>query len=89
MEIVLAIVAVLWMITVLVVCAMISKLFTNININVKHGREPNVTDFPDLYDSAGDVKKEHMPEDNTIDFNEVFKDLNEFMTGDDEVKSDG
>ena len=83
MELILGIVSFLWMITLLVVYKGIST--ANITVNVKHENAITEVSFSDLYDKDGEIKKEHEEE---INFNEVFKEFNELMTGN-EVESNG
>lgn len=88
MEFIIGIIAILWMITVMALVAKgLSK--ATINITVRHENDRHEVPINDLYDKEGDVKKEHQEHEDTINFNEVFKEINEFMTGDDEVKTDG
>ena len=78
----------IWMVVASVAMFFIFKNLSgaNINITVKHENTLTEVPFTDLYDKEGDVKKEHAVEDA---FNEVFKEFNELMTGEEVVKSDG
>lgn len=84
MELILSIVSFLWLITILVVVKCITNV--TISVNVKHENAVTPLDFNDFYDKDGDVKKEHTLEDT---FNDVFKEFNELITGEEVVKTDG
>ena len=78
----------LWIVIASVAVYFICKNLSSgsININVTHENKQTTVPFNDLYDPEGDFKKEHTLEDT---FNEVFKEYNELMTGEEMVKSDG
>ena len=84
MEIIIGIVAIIWMAVAMVVLVK-SIANASITINVKHENAVTPLEFNDIYDNEGDAKD--TPND-VVDLSEVFKEFNELMLGD-EVKSDG
>ena len=86
MEIIIAlIIAVYFPLILVAVLKVISN--ANITINVEHKNSFAEAPFNDIYDEDGDAKKE---QDISDAFNEVFKEFNELMLGEEStVKSDG
>jgi hypothetical protein len=88
MEIIVGILIGIWSVIATIAMFFIYKSLSgaNININVKHENSFTEVPFNDLYDKSGDVKKEHTLDDA---FNEVFKEFNELMTGEEVVNTNG
>lgn len=88
MEVLVGILIGIWLVVASIAMFFIYKSLSgaNININVKHENAITELSFNDLYDKEGELKKEH---DVNETITEVFKEFNELMLGEDEVKSDG